>query len=42
MKQSKGYLALAVIILVIAIDQIVKIYVKTNFYLGEKIGRAHV
>ncbi len=37
MKQSKGYLALAVIILVIAIDQIVKIYVKTNFYLGESV-----
>lgn len=37
MKLSKGYLALIVIIAVIIIDQIMKIWVKTNFYLGEDL-----
>lgn len=37
MKQHKGALALVLIILVIAIDQIVKVYVKTHFYLGEDV-----
>lgn len=35
MKISKGYLALVVILLVIIFDQILKIWVKINFYLGE-------
>lgn len=35
MKLSKGYLALIVIIAVIIIDQTMKIWVKTSFYLGE-------
>lgn len=37
MKQHKGFLALALIIAVIIIDQAVKIYVKTHFYLGEDL-----
>ncbi|MDE6051397.1 MAG: lipoprotein signal peptidase [Paramuribaculum sp.] len=37
MKQSKGLLAAAIIIAVILIDQILKIWVKTNFYLGEEL-----
>ncbi len=35
LKQNKGLLALAIIIALVLIDQIVKIYVKTHFYLGE-------
>lgn len=35
MKNHKGLLASAIIIALILIDQIVKIYVKTHFYLGE-------
>lgn len=35
MKISKGYLALVIILAVIIIDQVLKIWVKTNFYLGE-------
>lgn len=35
MKITKGYLALFVILFVIISDQILKIWVKTNFYLGE-------
>ena len=35
MKHHKGLLALTVILLVVIIDQIIKIYVKTHFYLGE-------
>lgn len=35
MKQNKGLLTAAVIILVIAADQLLKIWVKTNFFLGE-------
>lgn len=37
MKISKGYLALIVIISVIVLDQILKIWVKINFYLGESV-----
>lgn len=35
MKLSKGAAALWIIIAVIAIDQLIKIWVKTHFYLGE-------
>jgi signal peptidase II len=35
MKLSKGILATLVIITVILLDQLLKIWVKTNFYLGE-------
>lgn len=37
MKLSKGYLALIVIVLVLILDQVTKIWVKTNFYLGEDL-----
>lgn len=37
MKQHKGLLALLLILLVIVVDQTVKIYVKTHFYLGEDV-----
>lgn len=37
MKLSKGYLALVIILGVIVIDQFLKIWVKTNFYLGEDL-----
>ena len=37
MRQHKGALALTLIALVIIIDQLVKIYVKTHFYLGEDL-----
>ncbi|MCM1006097.1 MAG: signal peptidase II [Prevotella sp.] len=35
MKNRKGLLALIIIVCMVVIDQIVKIYVKTHFYLGE-------
>lgn len=35
MKSHKGLLALAVILAVVVIDQIIKIWVKTHFYIGE-------
>lgn len=35
MKISKGYLSLIIILGVLIVDQILKIWVKTNFYLGE-------
>lgn len=35
MKISKGYLSLIIILGVLVIDQILKIWVKTSFYLGE-------
>ena len=35
MKLSRGYIALLVILAVIIIDQVVKVWVKTHFYLGE-------
>ncbi|MDE6449888.1 MAG: lipoprotein signal peptidase [Muribaculaceae bacterium] len=37
MKLSRGYLALIIILAVIIIDQVVKIWVKTHFYLGESL-----
>lgn len=37
MKISKGYLAFIVIACVIILDQILKIWVKTNFYIGESV-----
>lgn len=37
MKQHRGALALAIIFAVIALDQLLKIWVKTSFYLGEHI-----
>lgn len=37
MKLSKGWLALIVIAIVIIADQAMKIWVKTNFYLGEDL-----
>lgn len=37
MKLSKGYLALILIITVIILDQALKIWVKTNFFLGEGV-----
>lgn len=37
MKLSKGYLALIIIVVVILLDQALKIWVKTNFYLGEGV-----
>ncbi len=36
MKQHKGLMALAVIIAVIILDQALKIWIKTHFYLGEE------
>lgn len=36
MKQHKGLLALGVILLVIILDQVLKIWIKTHFYLGEE------
>ena len=33
---SKGWLATAIIVVVILADQILKIWVKTNFYYGEE------
>lgn len=35
--KSKGLLALIIILAVIIVDQIVKIYIKTHFYLGESV-----
>ncbi len=35
MKLSKGVLALVIILVVILLDQILKIWIKTHFYLGE-------
>ncbi|MBQ2838084.1 MAG: lipoprotein signal peptidase [Muribaculaceae bacterium] len=35
MRISKGYLAIFIIIGVVILDQLLKIWVKTNFYLGE-------
>lgn len=36
MKRHRGLLALAIILAVIIADQVLKIYVKTHFYLGEE------
>lgn len=35
MKISRGLIATLIVLAIVAIDQIVKIYVKTHFYLGE-------
>lgn len=35
MKITRGYLAMAIIIFIVAIDQMLKIWIKTHFYLGE-------
>lgn len=35
--KSKGFLALAIIVVVIVLDQALKIWVKTHFYLGEDV-----
>lgn len=40
MKLSRGGWALVIILLIIIIDQIIKIYVKTHFYLGESVSVA--
>ncbi len=37
MKLSRGHLSTVIILLILLIDQIVKIYVKTHFYLGESV-----
>ena len=37
MKISKGLLASTIILLVIVADQVLKIWVKTHFYLGEDL-----
>lgn len=37
MKKKRGLLALAIILVVIIADQLLKIYVKTHFYLGEEV-----
>ena len=37
MARHRGTLAAAVIILVTILDQWLKIYIKTNFYLGEDV-----
>ena len=37
MKISKGTLAAIIIAAVIIIDQVIKIWVKTHFYLGEEV-----
>jgi signal peptidase II len=37
MKLSKGKLALIIILTVVIVDQIVKVWVKTHFYLGEDL-----
>ncbi|MDE7180085.1 MAG: signal peptidase II, partial [Muribaculaceae bacterium] len=35
LRRNAGWLAAAVIILVVLADQFIKIYVKTHFYMGE-------
>lgn len=37
LKASRGWLATAIVVAVILIDQIIKIWVKTHFYLGEEL-----
>lgn len=37
MKITKGSLAAIIIVLVVVIDQVLKIWVKTHFYLGEEV-----
>lgn len=38
--KQKTYISIAVVLLVLLIDQVVKIYIKTNFILGEEISFA--
>lgn len=38
MKISRGYLSLLIILIVVLLDQTLKIWVKTNFYLGEHVN----
>ena len=37
MKITKGQAAVAIIIVTILLDQLIKIWVKTHFYLGEEL-----
>ena len=37
MSQHKGLIATIVVILIVALDQWLKIWVKTHFYLGEDL-----
>lgn len=37
MKERRGLVALLIILLILVIDQVIKIYVKTHFYLGEQV-----
>lgn len=37
MKERRGLIALLIILLILVIDQVIKIYVKTHFYLGEQV-----
>ena len=37
MKMTKGTLAAIIILLIILIDQLVKIYIKTHFFIGESV-----
>ncbi len=37
MKISRGWLSLIIILVVLVLDQLLKIWVKTNFYLGEHV-----
>ncbi|MDE6490187.1 MAG: signal peptidase II, partial [Muribaculaceae bacterium] len=37
MKLTKGWLAVIIIFAVILLDQILKIWVKTHFYIGEDV-----
>ena len=37
MKITKGYLSVAIVLVILLIDQITKIWVKTHFYIGESV-----
>lgn len=37
MDKRRGLMALIIVLLIVLIDQIIKIYVKTHFYLGEQV-----
>ena len=37
LRRNAGWLAAAIIVVVLLVDQVVKIYVKTHFYLGEEV-----
>ena len=36
-KMSKKNLAIATILIAIILDQVIKVYIKTHFYLGEEV-----